>query len=99
MKTRLVPLVQNGVEIDETSLADLLVEFKRSRSGAGADFKTPQLMGTILNRFQCHFMEEPGDAMTDIPETLEWDVLVYSSLAELDLEAVDNAVMERCASG
>lgn len=99
MKTRLIPLVQNGVRIDNTSLADLLVEFKRSRSGVGEDFTTSQLMGTLLNRFQHYFVEEAGDTAGDISKVLELDVLVYSSLAELDLEAVDDTVRERCASG
>jgi hypothetical protein len=99
MKTRLIPLVQNGARIDETSLVDLLVDFKRSRSGAGSDFKTPQLMGTLLNRFQCHLMDDNGDEVSEFPDLLELDVLVYSSLAELDLEAVDHAVRERYASG
>lgn len=99
MRTKLVPCLGEGRRIDESSLTDLLVNFKRSRSDQGTDFEISHVMGTLLNRFQYHFIDETGDGTADLSDSLEQDVLVFASLADLDLAAVDDAVRKRLTSG
>jgi hypothetical protein len=99
VKTRLAPHLTQTTSLNEDSLTDLLVEFKRSRPGPGVDFELSQVMGTLLNRFQYHILDATGDALQEVPEALELDILLYASLADLDLHQVDEAVRIRMHTG
>ena len=90
---------EDGRQIDESVMADLLVEFKQSRPGPGSDFEISQAMGMLLNRFQYHMIEEANNTLLEVSEALELDVLLFSSLADLDLKQVDNAVRNRMHNG
>jgi len=95
IQTRLAPYLEGGSSFDETRLEELLVEFKASRPGPGADFDTSQVMGMLLNRFECHLFEDPAE----VSGSLEMDVVVFSSLAGIDLQRVDEAVRNRMRIG
>ncbi|SRR5258706_9187669 len=95
LQTRLFPLMDSPRQIDETTLVDLLVDFKRSRVDLNAGFEMSQVTANLLNRFQCHLIDDMDIASAALERELE----LFTLLADLDFQRIDDTVRERLNSG
>lgn len=94
LQSVLYPLVERGVPINEEVLSDKLVDYKRSSPGSGQDFEASNILGSILNHFQCYSSDDV-DSQMDHSAPLDQDFQLLMTLSELDLKAVDQTVLKR----
>jgi hypothetical protein len=99
LQTQLFPLVESGANIDEATIVDLLIDFKQSRGERAVEFEMAQVMARMLSRFQCHLLDETEGAPSVVSESLEREVDLFTALAGLDFQRIDEAVRERLHSG
>jgi len=95
IQTRLFPLMESHTQIDEAVLVDQLVNFKLSRGDLNADFEMQQVTANLLNRFQCHVIDD----IDTISEALKRELDLFTLLADLDFQRIDDSVRERLNSG
>lgn len=96
LQSSLFPRQETGAPLDESALVDLLVDFKRSREDLNVDFEMAQVVARLLGRFQCYQIED-NDALP-LSDSLERELDLFTSLAELDFQSVDEAVRNRLQS-
>jgi hypothetical protein len=94
IQTKLFPLIESRSQIHEAILVDLLVDFKRSRIDLDVDFEISQVSANLLNRFQCHLMDD-----TDIiSDSLQRELDLFVLIADLDFHHIDDVVRNRLKS-
>jgi len=97
LQSVLYPLVERGVPINEEVLSNKLVDFKRSSPGSGQDFEASNILGSVLNHFQCYSSNDL-DSQLDHSAPLDKDFQLLMTLSELDLKVVDETVLKRLAA-
>jgi|KBSSwiStaDraftv2_1062776.scaffolds.fasta_scaffold377913_3 hypothetical protein len=99
LQTRLLPLIERGQRLDEATLTDLLIEFKRSRGNQDVPFEMAQVTARVLSRFQCYWLDDlNGDPPSDA-DSLTREVDLLAALAPLDFQRIDEQVRERLQAG
>ena len=99
LQTRLFPLVQERQPIDEQTLVELLVDFRRSRGEREMEFEMSQVIARLLNRFQHHLVDQADSSLPALSRSLERELGLFTLLAPLDFQSIDRAVRERLHSG
>jgi hypothetical protein len=99
LQTRLFPRLEEHQPINEQTLVDLLVDFKRSRGDCEVEFEMAQLAARLLSRFQCHLLDEDYSLPKLGSSALKRELDLFVSLAGLDFQRIDQAVRERLHSG
>ena len=99
LQSQLFPLVDGQTQLDENTLVDLLVDFKRRRADLNVEFEISQVMARLLNRFQYHLIDDAEGTGPELPDALEQQLDLFARLADLDFERIDEAVRDRLRSG
>lgn len=99
LQTQLFPLAASRIQLDESRIVDLLVDFKRSRRDLDVNFEMAQVMARILSRFQCHLIDDLENSQPVLPDSLEMELNLFVSLADLNIQRIDLAVQDRLHSG
>ena len=98
LQTQLFPLIEHQEQVDRRTLVNLLVEFKRSRKDLDVGFEMANVMARILNRFQWYLVDEEDSTLNLPSDTLERELDLFISLAELDFKSIDEEVQARLLS-
>jgi hypothetical protein len=101
LQTCLFPLAEEGSQPDETRLVDLLATFKRARRDLDNGFEMAHVTARLLNRLQCYMLDDPDPTQPLALESdsLQRELALFTSLAELDFQRIDTAVRKRLHSG
>ena len=99
LQTRLFPLIERQAQVDKRTLVDLLVDFKHSRRDLDVEFEMAQVMARILSRFEHHLFDDTDGAQPFLSDSLEREMDLFTSLAELDFQGIDEEVWNRLHSG
>jgi hypothetical protein len=93
----LFPLAETSQNLDEATLVDLLVEFKRLRRDLDGEFQMAHISARLLSRFECYLIDDE-DATPAVSDSAVREMDLFSSLADLDFQHIDVAVRERLHS-
>jgi hypothetical protein len=99
LQTQLFPLIESGKQIEESIVIERLIEFQRSRREQEVEFEMAQVMARILSRFQYHLIDETEGAESVVSDSLESDLDLFTALAGLDFQRIDEEVRDRLHSG
>jgi hypothetical protein len=98
LQSILYPFVDDGSTIDEETLVNLLVDYKKSLSGFEPDFELSNVLANILNHFQCYSADEVSMQLV-YSEALNRDLRLFTMLSELDQKAVNQMVLKLIKTG
>lgn len=101
LQSCLFPLAEAGSQPDETRLVDLLAAFKRARRDLDGSFEMAHVNARLLSRFQCYLLDDPdpNQPLALESDSLQRELALFTSLAELDFQRIDTAVRKRLHSG
>lgn len=99
LQTALFPLIDRAEHIDEETLIELLIIFKRLHTELNTEFEMSQVTARLLHRFQCRLMDEGEPFLPPIADPPDRDVLCLTTLARLDFQRIDEAVQDQYLSG
>lgn len=89
--TVLYPFLQQKVNITQDILVAALIEFNKENTTFGIDFEISNVIGRLLERFDCYVAEE-FDPTADNAGTFNRDIELFITLGDLDLTEVDGKV-------
>jgi len=99
LKSRLLPWVEARQPIDEPTLVELMVDFGRSRGEGEVGFEMAQVIARLLSRFQHHLIDDADPSLPLLSNSLERELDLFTSLAPLDFQNIDEGVRDRLRSG